>query len=70
MKEQDDIGLNQREIADILGVSRSAIQKTEERALMKLRKELKKRKLNQLNLIIQQRILQPLGFQLNTYSAA
>ena len=51
-EEKDELGLNQREIADILGVSRSAIQKTEERALMKLRKELKKRKLNQLNLII------------------
>jgi DNA-directed RNA polymerase specialized sigma subunit len=52
MKEQDEAGLNQREIAEILGVSRSSVQKTEERALMKLRKELKKRKLNQLNLII------------------
>jgi DNA-directed RNA polymerase specialized sigma subunit len=51
-EEKDELGLNQREIADILGVSRSAIQKTEERALMKLRKELKRRKLNQLNLII------------------
>lgn len=52
MKEQDDIGLNQREIADILGVSRSAIQKTEERALMKLRKELKRRKLTKMELIL------------------
>jgi DNA-directed RNA polymerase specialized sigma subunit len=53
MKEElEESGLNQREVAEILGVSRSAIQKTEERALMKLRRELKKRKLNQLNLII------------------
>lgn len=50
--EEEQIGLNQREIADILGVSRSAIQKTEERALAKLRRELKKRRITSLNLIV------------------
>lgn len=50
--EEEKLGLNQREIADILGVSRSAIQKTEERALEKLRRELKKRRITSLNLIV------------------
>lgn len=50
--EEEQLGLNQREIADILGVSRSAIQKTEERALAKLRRELKKRRITNLNLIV------------------
>lgn len=50
--EEEQLGLNQREIADILGVSRSAIQKTEERALEKLRRELKKRRITNLNLIV------------------
>jgi DNA-directed RNA polymerase specialized sigma subunit len=53
MKEElEESGLNQREVAEILGVSRSAIQKTEERALMKLRKELKRRKLTKMELIL------------------
>lgn len=50
--QEEKLGLNQREIADILGVSRSAIQKTEERALEKLRRELKKRRITSLNLIV------------------
>lgn len=51
-QEEEQLGLNQREVADILGVSRSAIQKTEERALEKLRRELKKRRITSLNLIV------------------
>jgi DNA-directed RNA polymerase specialized sigma24 family protein len=50
--EEEQLGLNQREVADILGVSRSAIQKTEERALEKLRRELKKRRITSVNLIV------------------
>jgi DNA-directed RNA polymerase specialized sigma subunit len=50
--EEEQLGLNQREVADILGVSRSAIQKTEDRALAKLRRELKKRRITSLNLIV------------------
>jgi DNA-directed RNA polymerase specialized sigma24 family protein len=50
--QEEQLGLNQREVADILGVSRSAIQKTEDRALAKLRRELKKRRITSLNLIV------------------
>lgn len=41
--EQEKETLNTREIAEILGVSRSAIQKAEEKALEKLRKALRRK---------------------------
>jgi DNA-directed RNA polymerase specialized sigma subunit len=51
-KEVKDINeLNQREIAETLGLSRASVQKIEERALEKFRHELRRRNINFTDLI-------------------
>lgn len=44
--------MTQREVAEAIGVSRVAIQQIENRAIEKLKRELKKRKLLSLDFII------------------
>lgn len=43
--------LNQREVAEALGVSRVLVQKIEERAFEKIRKILEERKINKQDLL-------------------
>jgi len=49
MNEKDE--LNQREIAERLGLSRTAVQKIEERAFKKIRRELLRRNIKIADLI-------------------
>ena len=52
LNSQKDYEMTQDEVANAIGVSRVAIQQIENRALEKLRKELRRRNLLNLNLVI------------------
>lgn len=52
LNSQKDYEMTQDEVANAIGVSRVAIQQIENRALLKLRKELRRRNLLNLNLVI------------------
>ena len=52
LNNQKDYEMTQDEVANAIGVSRVAIQQIENRALEKLRKELRRRNLLNLNLVI------------------
>lgn len=49
---QKDYEMTQDEVANAIGVSRVAIQQIENRALLKLREELRRRNLLKLDLVI------------------
>lgn len=50
LRNQLDCEMTQREVAEAIGVSRVAIQQIETRAIEKIRKELKRRNINALDL--------------------
>ena len=52
LNSQKDYEMTQDEVANAIGVSRIAIQQIENRALLKLREELRRRNLLNLNLVI------------------
>ena len=52
LNSQKDYEMTQDEVANAIGVSRVAIQQIENRALLKLREELRRRNLLNLNLVI------------------
>ena len=51
LKNQNDCVMTQKEVADIIGVSRIAIQQIETRAIKKFKRELRRRNINALDLI-------------------
>ena len=52
LNSQKDYEMTQDEVANAIGVSRVAIQQIENRALLKLRAELRRRNLLKLDLVI------------------
>lgn len=52
LNNQKNYEMTQDEVADAIGVSRIAIQQIENRALLKLRAELRRRNLLKLDLVI------------------
>lgn len=52
LNNQKDYEMTQDEVANAIGVSRVAIQQIENRALLKLRAELRRRNLLKLDLVI------------------